>query len=363
MSTRSRASSTVSGSSVVMTLTDMKEEKITKTHRRRRTNSIVVTAVEDTSSTSNNKTLKSKKTLENKNDVIEIVNWKQLDEWQQDNEYIFNGYVKETNSAIKCLKSIKLLHNETVNIWTHLVPSIVYLFLLLGFTDFFLDRKLVEILGSDHHLMDALDYIMVNLFLLGAFLCLFCSSCFHCFKQHSENASTLWSKADYMGIVILISTSIISLLYYGFHEHLFLCKLFTIITAIFGSTCCVFVLNDQFNDKGWKAVRASFFVCFAASGLVPILTGFFMFGIENSAKRVQLLYVLFEAIAYIIGAIIYGFKIPECFFKPGKFDYFFNSHQIFHVFCVAGSIFHLRAVIASFIYAKTGVHSNSLFIF
>lgn len=353
MSTRSRTSSTVSGSNVVVTLNIANEPALTTLTKRRRNSSITVTAVDDSG-------FKEKLQATNK---IEIVTWDKLDLWQQDNEFIYDGYVKETNSVTKCVRSLNLLHNETVNIWSHLVPSIIYLALLIGFTDFVLEKKLVQILGVNHHFMDTIDYVMVNIFLLGAFLCLFCSSCYHCFKQHSESVSVLWSKADYMGIIILISTSIISLLYYGFHDHLFLCKFFTVITTIFGATCGVFVLNDRFNHKDWKLVRASFFVLFAASGLLPIITGFFIFGMENSIKRVQLLYVLFEAVCYITGAIIYGFKIPECYYNPGKFDYFFNSHQIFHICCVAGSIFHFRAVIASFIYAKTGIHSNSIFIF
>jgi len=133
--------------------------------------------------------------------------------------------------------------------------------------------------------------------------------------------------------------------------------LFTILTTIFGATCGVFVLNDRFNHKDWKAVRASFFIMFAASGLLPIITGCFYFGIQEAINRVQLGFVFYEAVCYIAGALIYGFKVPECFYKPGKFDYFFNSHQIFHVCCVAGSIFHFKALIASFVHAKIGKHS------
>lgn len=342
MSTRPRTSSVVSASSIVVSIQDYKDIKTSNVvNRKRRASSIVVTAVGE------------KELI----DDIKIVNWTQLNEWQQDNEFIYDGYVQETNSVTKCMKSLKMMHNETINIWTHLIPSFFYLLLLIFFTDFMLEKKLTQILGSDHGAMDTIDYIMVNIFLLGAFLCLFCSSCFHCFKQHSENISNLWSKADYMGIIILISTSIISLLYYGFHDNLFLCKLFTILTTIFGATCGVFVLNDRFNHKDWKAVRASFFIMFAASGLLPIITGCFYFGIKEAINRVQLGFVFYEAVCYIAGALIYGFKVPECFYKPGKFDYFFNSHQIFHVCCVAGSIFHFKALIASFVHAKIGKHS------
>jgi adiponectin receptor len=50
---------------------------------------------------------------------------------------------------------------------------------------------------------------------------------------------------------------------------------------------------------------------------------------------------------YIIGALIYGTRIPERW-MPGKFDLFFHSHQIFHVLVVMAAMSHYWAVIQTF---------------
>ncbi|SCU99860.1 LAMI_0G01310g1_1 [Lachancea mirantina] len=274
-----------------------------------------------------------------------IYHYSELPEWQKDNDKILNGYVRETQSMVKCLKSLTYFHNESVNIYTHLIPSATYLVLLMFFTDVILIPHFPTTTMS--------DYIMINFYLLGAFVCLMCSTCFHCLKQHSEAHSNIWSKVDYMGIIVQISCSTVSLLYYGYHDHLFYFKVFTIITVVLGSCCSAFVLNDRFNAKNWRICRAAFFVCFAFSGIVPVLAGIAKFGLAESLQRVQVKYVTLEALFYLSGALVYGFRIPETF-APGKFDFVGHSHQIFHVLVVAGSICHFRAVMGSYFFMHTG---------
>ena len=49
----------------------------------------------------------------------------------QDNEFILRGYRIGFNTRPKILKSLFLLHNETVNVWSHLIGVIVFLGLLI----------------------------------------------------------------------------------------------------------------------------------------------------------------------------------------------------------------------------------------
>ena len=42
-------------------------------------------------------------------------------EWLKDNQYLKQGYRPSTNSFRDCLKSVFRWHNETGNIWTHLI--------------------------------------------------------------------------------------------------------------------------------------------------------------------------------------------------------------------------------------------------
>lgn len=274
----------------------------------------------------------------------------ELPEWQQDNEMIITGYIRETRSVKKCLKSLFQFHNESINIYTHLIPTITYLLLLVGLANAYLIPRFPDSTMT--------QYLMINFFLLGAVLCLGCSSFFHCLKQHSESHCHIWSKVDYMGIIIMITCSMISILYYGFHDHIFHFKCFTVFTVVLGTICTVFALHDKFDSKTFRPFRAMFYVTFGLSGVVPILTGFYKFGAYEAIRRTQLKYILFESMFYIAGAVIYGFRFPEVL-APGKFDFVGHSHQIFHIMVVLGSICHFRAIIGSYIFMHTGLHHSS----
>jgi Haemolysin-III related len=49
----------------------------------------------------------------------------------KDNEYILRGYRIGFNTKKLILRSLFMLHNETVNVWTHLIGVLVFLVLLI----------------------------------------------------------------------------------------------------------------------------------------------------------------------------------------------------------------------------------------
>ena len=50
---------------------------------------------------------------------------------------------------------------------------------------------------------------------------------------------------------------------------------------------------------------------------------------------------------YVVGAVIYALKFPEKYFK-GYVDNLGNSHNIFHVCCLTGAIWHWYAAFDMF---------------
>lgn len=262
-----------------------------------------------------------------------------LPDWQQDNDKILTGYVRETNSFTKCIQSLFYFNNESVNIYSHLIPSIIYLCLSLFLIDTFLIPRFPT--------TSTIDYVFINVFLIGAFFCMLCSGCFHCLKQHSEKYSNFWSKLDYLGIIILISCSMISLVYFGYFDRLGYLKFFLGLTCVLSVLCAMVVMNEKFNIAKYRPLRAGFFAIFGFSGLVPLITGVYIFGFNGVLERINVTFVLWEALFYIIGATLYGLRLPERL-MPGKFDLIGSSHQVFHCMVVIGSICHLKAVIESY---------------
>jgi predicted membrane channel-forming protein YqfA (hemolysin III family) len=49
----------------------------------------------------------------------------------KDNEFIKHGYRINFDSTIKVAKSLFMLHNESVNIWSHLIGSMLVILLVL----------------------------------------------------------------------------------------------------------------------------------------------------------------------------------------------------------------------------------------
>lgn len=269
--------------------------------------------------------------------IRQLYTWEEIPEWQKDNEHILKGYVKETNSFGRCIKSMFYLHNETVNIYSHFIPGIWFLGTLL------FDRYCMKTFPTT----TIIDYFFINVFFFGAFTCLTLSSIFHCFKSHSLKVATFGNKLDYLGIIVLIVSSMISILYYGFYDNYMLFYLFSTITMTFGIACGVVSLKDKFRTREWRAYRATLFVIFGLSAILPIFTGVLYYGLAEAYTRVQLQWVILEGIFYIFGAFLYAIRFPEKF-HPGRYDIWGHSHQIFHILVVVAALCHLRGLLRSY---------------
>lgn len=139
--------------------------------------------------------------------------WNDLPSWQQDNHYILSGYRPETNSYKRSFASLSYIHNETVNIWTHLVGAVVAIF---GGVYFWHQLRL-----RFEHASNA-DVLAFSCFFGGAAACLGMSATYHTISNHSPRVSRVGNQLDYVGIVCLIWGSFIPSIYYGFHREPFL---------------------------------------------------------------------------------------------------------------------------------------------
>lgn len=139
-----------------------------------------------------------------------LVHWDDLPHWMQDNQHIHGSYRQASYSYSKSLKSILHWHNESVNIWSHLVPAT--LSLPLSFI-------LYKILQPRYAQASVADIKAMGCFFLGATLCLGMSASYHTVSNHSPTVAKFWNQLDYAGISTLICGSFIPSVYYGFWCH------------------------------------------------------------------------------------------------------------------------------------------------
>ncbi|TYG87694.1 hypothetical protein ES288_A13G236300v1 [Gossypium darwinii] len=166
-----------------------------------------------------------------------LVSFKELPEYMKDNEFILNYY--RANWPLKeALFSIFRWHNETLNVWTHLLGFVLFLGLtmanlievpqvsdLIAFltTSFPIsgDSNVSQdpLLGTTTNLVD-LKQIMASepdvspvtrwpfyVFLAGSMFCLLSSSICHLFSCHSHHLNLSLLRLDYAGITTMIITS------------------------------------------------------------------------------------------------------------------------------------------------------------
>ena len=134
-----------------------------------------------------------------------LLTWRDIQPWQQDNHYILTHYRAASYSYMGCFQSLFYLHNESVNIHSHLLGA--FLFAFTGVSVYLFE-------SYDVTLPDVLAF---SCFFVGAVGCLGMSAYYHLITNHSLEVSRFGNQLDYVGIVALITGSFIPSIYYGFH--------------------------------------------------------------------------------------------------------------------------------------------------
>jgi adiponectin receptor len=136
--------------------------------------------------------------------------WDDLPSWQRDNRYILSGYRTSSNSFSNSFASLIYLHNESVNIYSHLIPAVILSFFSIS---------LYTALARRYASVSVADIVVFGCFFLGAVLCLGISATFHTVQNHSSHIARIANQVDYIGIVLLIVGSFIPSIFYGFYCH------------------------------------------------------------------------------------------------------------------------------------------------
>ncbi|CAF0732909.1 unnamed protein product [Adineta steineri] len=260
-----------------------------------------------------------------------VVDHSHLPHWLLDNEYLLSGHRPPMPSFKQCFASIFRLHTETVNIWTHLLGTLVFIVIAIYFST----RPSTEI-----HMEKK---IIFGAFFLGAIICLLCSTLYHTLYCHSPKISKFFSKLDYCGIAILIIGSIIPLLYYQFYCEFGTKLAYLTLIGVLGIGCIVISMWDKFNSPEYRVYRALLFITFGVFGFIPTCHYILRFGVEHAFTAGATQYLLLVAALYGTGACIYAIRIPERL-APGVFDIWFQSHQLFHIFVVVAACVHYYGI-------------------
>ena len=79
-----------------------------------------------------------------KESELRLGTYEEAPKYIQDNEYIKRGYLLNCNTFKKTLRSLLMLHNESVNVWSHLIGAIFFFF-LIWYTTIFITNLQTQI--------------------------------------------------------------------------------------------------------------------------------------------------------------------------------------------------------------------------
>ncbi|KAK3130913.1 hypothetical protein QOZ80_6BG0499580 [Eleusine coracana subsp. coracana] len=306
-----------------------------------------------------------------------LVSYHELPDYMKENEFILNYYRSEW-PILNAVLSLFSWHNETINIWTHLLGFMLFFGLTLVHLGQYFPQvadlighlswpisKVAENVSSNigDVLSGAAMFMQTNpalasygmavtsqttrwpffVFLAGAMFCLLSSSACHLLSCHSHQLNLFLIRLDYTGIAVMIVVSFFPPIYYIFQcEPRWQVVYLSAITAA-GVATVYALMSPRLSAARYRAHRALLFVGMGLSGVVPAVHAAAV-NWHEPRRNVTLAYEGAMAVSYLTGTAFYLTRVPERW-CPGMFDLAGHSHQIFHALVIAGALAHYGAAI------------------
>ncbi|XP_026227147.1 membrane progestin receptor delta isoform X1 [Anabas testudineus] len=252
---------------------------------------------------------------------------------------IISGYRHPRSSALDCVLSSFQMNNETINIWTHFLPTWYFLW------------RFCVLCSTLNFLTDSYTWPLLVYMLL---ICIypFTSSCAHTFSTMSAESRHICYFFDYGALSLYSLGCAISYGYYVMpdcwvnsllHQHF--------VPVAIGNTlfctslsCYSRFLELQFPQRS-KVLRTAAFVVPFIFDTTPLIYRILGCCGESCSPSDALSNHCYHLLFAFLTCFLFTAHLPERL-APGRFDYFGHSHQLFHVSAVVGTHFQMEGVIA-----------------
>ncbi|THG10971.1 hypothetical protein TEA_028064 [Camellia sinensis var. sinensis] len=306
----------------------------------------------------------------------QLIDYHSLPGYLKDNEFILGYYRSELPLKQTFLSNFRI-HNETLNVWTHLmgffiflcltiyttmkIPNVIDIHSLQQFSEMLkrIDLQKIQALLKNciaslpnmidfHRLKD--EHIPSDL--LSSLSSLHISQLLaNCMPEqlsisNHRDDSVLHSVKDGMASPLMIQQPITRWPFFAFLGG----AMFYLLAS---STCHLLAchlerlryLMLRIDYTGivkpyFRCFRTSLYFAMGMSGVAPVIHKLMLYG--NCSEAIQTtVYEVLMGVLYGIGAFIYVIRVPERW-KPGNFDIVCSSHQLFHVLVDAGAYTHFH---------------------
>ncbi|PVH86601.1 HlyIII-domain-containing protein [Cadophora sp. DSE1049] len=194
-----------------------------------------------------------------------LLTYEEIQEWSRDNKFIRTGYRPEKPDYKDMLLSLTYVHNETCNIYTHLIGAILVWPVAYIYMRILPEPQYDNVLPA--------DYVMFIIFFFSCEFCLLSSATYHLMQPHSHEVEQFWHRMDLTGIAVIIAGTFIAAIYYFFICQPAVQILHWVITIVSGSACVALISITKFRTLRWRTLRVVAFFLFGLSAFVPLLHG------------------------------------------------------------------------------------------
>ena len=245
--------------------------------------------------------------------------------------FICSGYRKPYGSALDCIKSVFQPFNETVNVWTHFIPFLLFL-------------ARFALLFPNYALTDSYAYPLMS-FALGICGFLVMSSGAHLFNSMSPRVRHICFFFDYSAISVYSVGAGQAFYFYSrslkggnflYESSVAFLSISCLISVMSTYTCCA-------SRHKWASlkyvVRTGCFVVaflFNSSPYVHRLISDPNSAVTTEQEELAWIYFKRHSYFYLISALANMSRMPERLI-PGVFDIVGHSHHFLHVFTALGA--------------------------
>lgn len=255
---------------------------------------------------------------------IRLYTYEQIPAFLRENPYLTDGYRAYLTSRL-CIKSLFILSNETVNMWSHLLGFL--LFFLLGAYNM---AAVLPAIGASRE-----DFVIYCICIFCFQLCMLCSVGYHVFHCHrSEKTSRRWMALDYGGTAVGLLGCYVPAVFYAFYcnnywRQVYLLAGLALLLAVFLAQ-----LHPPYLSQPWRKLRSLIVCSLAAYGLLPTMHWVWISGgLSSEPMQLFLPRVLGMYFLAALAFLFYISKVPERYF-PGQLNYLGSSHQVWHLLLV-----------------------------
>ncbi|KAJ6018484.1 hemolysin-III family protein [Penicillium canescens] len=268
-----------------------------------------------------------------------LLSFDEMPEWfrRESNQWILRGYRPISGSAHASFCSWSYIHNESINIYSHLIPAV---FFLLG------EWYIQQYLTSRYSGVTGADFIAFSIFMLAAVMCLSLSATYHTLMNHSKHMEHLCLRLDMLGIVIFILGDLVLGIYMVFWCEPLPRNIYWSMIGVFGTLTIFMTMHPNFQGPKYRLLRALMFVATGLSGVAPLIHGLNYVSQFRTQEKLTLTHVVLKT------------RFPESQY-PGKFD-LWGSHSIFHILVVCAAVVQLMGYLDAFDYAQANLTCSSL---